>query len=601
MLKRCLIMSLFIAYFIVISPSSLISKNGNFSDHYLMKLDFYSENFTINGYTILSHINRLDKTFKEIYMHIYPNAYKSYGGGIYIHSILNLGTKNYLKYDVMGDDKTVLRIYLDTELKKFDKIILNISYTIYIPHIGDRFGFNRDIYALGNCFPILAVYDDEGWNLDPYVFYGESFYSHVADYDVYIKIKKDFIIAATGVLVNTTYSNGYKIEHWVGKNIREFAFVASKFFEVYKILYNNITIYSYYLPEAGSMGIRAAEIARQALKVFGEHYGPYVYPEYRVVAVDFWAGGMEYPSLIMIATSLYDPNKREVFELVIAHETGHQWWYGMVGDDENDEPWLDEGLTEYATIMYFEWTYGRATGRRIFNKYYKNRFYRFIDRYKSYDKPIASTMYDFRGASFAYFYIVYKKGACVLDMLRYILGDDIFFDIFRTLYNRFKFKTATIRDFINIAEEVSGRDLDWFFDFWLYDKGLVKYRIKNATISSTFSGYRLNIYIVQEEPSYNIEMIVPILLKTSSGNRYVWVWVNKTSGIISIDVDEKVLSIQIDPEDYILGRDDTKVVTVVEEVSSIPTDFLIQALSISIFCVIDAILITYLKRKGIVK
>ncbi len=567
-----------------------IVNKSNTHIKYYVRIFIDYDNLLVSGSLVLSFRNNHNVSFKSIYLHVYPNAFKDNGGWIKIHDVNSILGSNILGYRIQGFDETILNITLINPLKPGELLKINVTFTIKVPVVADRFGYNNGIMALGNALPILAVYDEDGWNLDPYVRSGESFYSEIANYDVIIMTDPDVVIAATGNLINTSYNGNLKIEHWYAEKVRDFAIVASKDFKVYTVKYENVTIYSYYKSEHEYLGKEAAKIGYKAIKAYSENIGFYAYNELRIVEVDFWAGGMEYPMLVMIASSLYVPSRFEYLELVIAHEIGHQWWYGAVGNDQNDEPWLDEGLTEYTTIMYFEWNYGWKRGRDIFYKYYKNRYYRFLSYHGDY--PIADTMYFFAKKPYIYFTIVYKKGACVLDMLRHMLGDETFFNILRTFYVEYKYKIARIRDFIAIAEKVSDRDLSWFFDHWLYGRGVVKYQILNATTYRIFFGYVLQVCIKRLEPEKEVKMLVPIEIKTERGTTTKWIWVNNTIECITLTLSDRPLTVIIDPQDIILGEDIRSPVPVTEvEGRGIPVTFLLQLSVLIVLFLLNIIII----------
>ncbi|RLE81082.1 MAG: hypothetical protein DRJ51_04540 [Thermoprotei archaeon] len=576
-------------------------------DHYYIEVFLDEREYKLSGYLVLHHFNKHSVAFRELYFHVYPNAFKPWNGSVEILSVINLNTLRKLKYSIVGEDLTILKVFLDEILEPKKWIKIAINFTVLIARKGDRFGYNNGIYALGYFYPILAVYDKSGWNLNPYTWIGDPVYAETSNYKVYIIANRSMVIAATGVRKRVDdLGKGLKGELWIAENVREFAFVASKEFKVSKTVWKNITIYSYYKPEKGLMGEAALEYAKRAIKVFSENIGFYPYPEFRAVEVDFGYGGMEYPMLIMIAGKLYEPERAFWLELVIAHETGHQWFYNIIGNDEYDEPWLDEGFTELVTILYFEWNYGYKRGLEVYNMY-KSHYYRYLSRHVDYPLALSVGFFERKPYPYSYYYIVYRKGACVLFMLRRMLGDDLFFKCLRTYYERFKFRIATIDDFIKTVEEVSGQDLDWFFEHWVFGSGVPRYTIRSLRAYPTFQGYVLEVEIGQldETPLY-LKMRVPLLVKTSSGEFIKWVWVNGTASTVRVLLSDKPVSVRVDPYDYILGQDAKTVfyVKIMEETVTLPfirgltKSFLVQlGVLLTLLLVTSTLLILY-RRKG---
>ncbi|MCD6368647.1 MAG: M1 family metallopeptidase [Thermoproteales archaeon] len=605
-MKRCTRKSLMLVPLIVILLLEISLVNPKAfaynaqRDKYLLNVFLDDINFILKGQLILEHHNRHNKVFDELYFHVYPNAFKSYGGYITIESVQNFDSLKQLKFVVEGEDSTILKVYLDSPLNPGSTIKLKLNFTVKIPFRGDRFGYRNGIFALGYFYPILAMYDETGWNLNPYTWIGDPVYAEISDYDVYIVTREYMVIAATGVQVEVEQlGEELKREHWVAPKVREFAFVASKYFTVLKTTWENITIYSYFKEDKGSMGDAALKFGEKAIKAFSEHVGRYPYPEFRIVEVDFGYGGMEYPMLVMIASNLYTPSTAFYLELVVAHETGHQWFYSLVGNDEYDEPWLDEGFTEMLTILYFEWNYDWKRGLEVLNMY-KSRYYSYLSRYSDY--PIALPVGFFEKSSYphAYYYIVYRKGSCVLFMLRRMLGDETFFNIIRTYFRRFEFKIAKIKDFKQVAEEVSGEDLDWFFEQWVYGNGIPSYNIVASKTYPSVGGYVLEMDVEQlNSLLFNAKLKIPFLIKTSSGDYLKWLWVNGSLSKIKTVLPERPLAVKIDPYDYVLGED-PKITFYVEQVDvMLPDVFIAQfsVVTVLLFASLVTILI-YKKRKG---
>ena len=174
---------------------------------------------------------------------------------------------------------------------------------------------------------------------------------------------ENIVVASTGLIKSDRHKGNNDVMSINASNVRDFAFVLSPKFKVAEEDVDGIKVMSYYFDE--DVGTRALKYAKDAVKFYNSYIGKYPYKQYSVVESDFYMGGMEYPNLVMISKDLYSKNNIFNLEYVIAHETAHQWWYGVVGNNEVKEAWLDEGLTEYMTIMYIEKYYGKATEETV--------------------------------------------------------------------------------------------------------------------------------------------------------------------------------------------------------------------------------------------
>lgn len=331
-------------------------------------------------------------------------------------------------------------IKLNNELKPDEKIDIYIEYDVKLPNSVGRFGYGDNTINITNWYPIACVYDERGWNKKGYEKIGDPFYSNTSNFDVSINIPNKYKIASTGVIKSKKKTNNRNIFKVDAKNVRDFAFILSDKFSISSTNTKGTNIYSYSFDE--KYGKEALEVAKDSLIVFNDLFGKYPYKTYSVVQSDFFIGGMEYPNLVMIDKDFYDQNTKFALEYVVAHETAHQWWYSLVGNDEISEPWLDEALTEYSTILYFEQKYGKE----VKDKLIKSMKVRTITRQS---KNIFKSTTEFDN-SIDYSLCVYSKGALMIDDIRKKVGDDVFFDTLRKYYNENMYKNVTSDQFMNM-------------------------------------------------------------------------------------------------------------------------------------------------------
>jgi hypothetical protein len=550
--------SILVFFFIAIQPFILavndakeqLNRKKDFvadANQYLVKLSLDQFIHSISGCLALNYTNKASKSFDELYFHLYPNAFKKNGGRVKVNQIKDEENK-LLDYRIIGSDSTILKVKLAKPLKSGERTTIKMSFRIKIPRIKYRFGRWDNTYCLGNALPILCLYNQDGWNNDPYCKWGETFNSDFSFYKVSITVPKDFSVAATGSPIKTIHhKNSTKTIYYETGLVREFVFVASKSYEVISDSWEDITINSYCFPEHKSMGKEALNFAKRAIIDFSEHFGKYPYKEYNI-AETYFGGGMEYPNLAMIGTHLYNPESRPILEPLIAHETAHQWWYCLVGNDQSEEPWLDEAFAVYSDVLYHEWEYGIEAGKDRL-KLVRFGYYLWNGEERSPGESIRS--FDPQ----SYEPIVYRKGACILDMLRKVVGDEKFYRILSTFFDQYKFKLTRIEDFIAIAEEIYGEELDWFFDEWLWSTGCTTYTIEDAQARKTFEGWELRINISQSNPSFKMPVLLEISLSNNK-SKQISLWVDDERENLVLKFYSKPLYLVIDPHDDVLGIDE---------------------------------------------
>jgi aminopeptidase N len=244
--------------------------------------------------------------------------------------------------------------------------------------------------------------------------------------------------------------------------MRDFMLVASADYLTSTMVVEDTLVTSYYLPEDAEGGQQALGYAADALELFSELFGPYPYAEFDLVETPTTAGGIEYPGLVVIARQLYNQTTG-FFEFATVHETAHQWWYGLVGNDQVDEPWLDEALAQYSTTLYYERLKGPDAADAIRELYFERQYARIVEEGR--DQPVGKPVRAY--ASDDYGPIVYGKGPLFFQALRDQVGDQLFLEILRTYLKRYEYGIATPGGFLATAEQVSGRELGGLYTEWI--------------------------------------------------------------------------------------------------------------------------------------
>ncbi|MEW8973131.1 MAG: M1 family metallopeptidase [Tissierellaceae bacterium] len=444
-----------------------------------VRLDYEDKIYTCKQEIL--YVNNTDRVLGELYFHLYPNAFKtvdrapilfsntpgaekSYKGGYMNIESVSRDDKD-LEYTIQGEDETILYIKLNEPLLKGQKTTIHMEYEVVIPTAKDRFGYGNRVINAGNWYPIACVYDEDGWNLEPYYRLGDPFYSDVSNYNVSIYTDRDVVIASSGNILSEDIEDNKKIYKIEGKLIRDFAWAASKDFKIAEGKVDDTLIKLYYLDRVDSMVEKSIKIGEDSIEIFNRVFGKYPYGVYSIVMTEF-PSGMEYPGIVFIGEEYFRNSLKDMLEQVIVHETAHQWWYGLVGNDEVREAWLDEALTTYSEVIYHKELYGLRRGEGYFIENIKLG-YEYGEGYLTGDRVVNKPLGDFVGWN-DYGILVYTKGAMFIDDIKTIYGEDILYKIFRTYFNRYRFYNARTEDFIKVCEEVTNTDFGDLVQRWLY-------------------------------------------------------------------------------------------------------------------------------------
>jgi len=525
--------------------------------------DFYHINVTLdkNGYInatlTLTYYNYIKDGLREIYFHIYPNSlyFRERGGEFKLLWVESEGIK--LNYEIKGRDGSALEVKLPYPLPYGDRINISLGFIEKLPKMRDRYGMWKGIYALGNWYPIRAKLIGGYWDTRPYANIGEPFYSDVAIYEVNIKVPEGFLVGATGRLISVKRIGKWLMYSWLAENVRDFVWVASPYYlrltKDVTVGGRKITLYCYCLPEHKEGGLRALRAADRALELFSKLIGEYLYPSFTICEVHAWFGGMEYPSLIMIASSLLK-SKGKGLEIAIAHEVAHQWWGMMIGNDQGGEPWMDEAFAQYLTVIYFEKYYSKES-KEVLDELIRIPYYNFIkSRPKADDRPYRSVWYFDSDVEY-YIATVYDKGALVLRLLRALVGDEKFFTILRKVYEEYSLSIIKVRDFINLASEVSGTNLTGFFKDWLLSPGTASFSITNLSISTFKHKYLMKGDLIEVKGNKTFPLPVTLTFSSPRGEVRITVPFHYPLTPFKAELPFKPIKIIVDDDDLIPGKD----------------------------------------------
>ncbi len=430
------------------------------------------------GRQVVRMTNSETAALDRLVFRLLPNGRKSYGGGSLEvrRAVLNGAVLPV----TLNDDATVLELGLPQPLQVGDSLTITLDFAGAVPHDfgpngpgggGDETGYGifnlaKNVLSLANAYPILAVYDAQGWNVDPVSAIGDSVYSDMSFYSVKLCLPSGWTVAATGVEV----SRDDECSWHVGGPVRDFFIAASPDFKMLEQQVGQVMVRSIYLPDDKAAAQQALTIAVRAVEVFEQRFGEYVFNQLDVVETPLiYASGVEYPGLVLIDADLYEAPDGAGFPMTIAHEVAHQWWYSLVGNDVFDEPWLDEGLATYSSVLYIEDTPG-AMRAQDYLDYWRGRW----DMLRQAGQDEAVTMplsyFEQPEKQKAYSPVVYLKSALFYEALREKIGDQAFFSALRKYYQQERYQVASSADLLAIFEQESGQRLKPFYDEWLFNK-----------------------------------------------------------------------------------------------------------------------------------
>ncbi len=448
---------------------------------YEINITLNTEAHTVEGEQKVVFTNNYNTDLNSLVFHLYPNSYESYEtlpsiGGMYLVEgeetpKLTEEQKGYIKVQKVRindeeakytDDNQILKINMEEPLKRGEKVEIKIEFTIKVPEGPHRFHHREGIYSLTNWYPVLSIYNvkNKEWDENPYHPVGESNYSDVSNYNVELTVPKKMVVAPTGTIIEEKENGENKTIVIKAEKVRDFVILMSDKYKVKTKEVDGIKVSNYYLIEEGKKENATADMVLdevvKTIKFMNKTIGKYPYDELRIVETYLAGGAMEYPQVIQMGRywDLMEINIRESAPFTIEaaiHETIHQWWYVAVGNNEFEEPFLDESLTVFTTAYYFEKEYGKnhenGIDYTIRNSIYQSRIL-----------PLNSSVDEFENWG-DYGETIYRRGPAFFESLKQKVGEEKFIKILKTYYEKYEFENATINDLLDIIEKVAGKDI----------------------------------------------------------------------------------------------------------------------------------------------
>ncbi len=521
----------------IVWSQTYFQQEVNYSIH--VKLDDVKNELTADEK--IEYINNSPNDLPFIYMHLWPNAYKDNTTPLAKQLLEDGNTKLYysteeergyidqlnfkiddqpVQWEYLADSIDICKIHLNKPLKSGGKLVITTPFHVKIPSGKiSRMGHIGQSYQITQWYPKPAVYDRTGWNYMPYLNQGE-FYSEFGSFDVSITLPKNYVLGATGDMVD-----GEKELEWLNQkvketeaiisfdskdrafpvsdpetktirfkqsNVHDFAWFCDKRYHVLKgevetpHTKHKVTTWTMFTNAEGNLWKQSIQYMNDAIHYYSLWNGDYPYNQCTAVDGTISAGGgMEYPNITVIGAS----GNAFQLDVVITHEVGHNWFYGMLGSNERTHAWMDEGINSFNENRYIETKYpdrkivGQLADKkigRIFelnnykHKYQYNLSY-YLSAVKKEDQAIEAPAYAY--TSFNYGGDVYAKTAIVFDYLMAYLGEQQMDKAMQAYFDEWHFKHPLPNDFRKSIEQSTGKDLSWFFDGLINSTKKLDYKI----------------------------------------------------------------------------------------------------------------------------
>jgi hypothetical protein len=484
--------------------------------HYEIDARYDAKTHIVDASEVLTYHNVTGQALDHFPFHLYQNAFQPKATWVTEAKIMGSRDTDYAKWEdkdygseeiksieVVGqgdltaklhyiapddgnkDDKTVIDLPVNKPIAAGEYVQFRIAFQTKFPETQARSGWKRDFVLGGQWFPKVGVWWHGAWNCHQYHNTTE-FFADFGVYDVKLTVPQFEIVGASGVRVGEANNpDGTKTVTFHGDDIHDFAWTASPRYKVkddgvFQGQMGPVRMQILMQPAHWSQAERHEKILRETLDHFERWYGPYPYKTITLVdpEPDSAAFGMEYPTFITGGTFWWVPEGLRFPEVVVEHEFGHQYWYGMVATNEFEDAWMDEGINSYSEAKVLDSIFGPQTsiidmaGATLGEPGEQRLSYIGVADID----PIAKNAYEYYSSN-SYGGITYGKTASVLLTLEGIIGADTMQKAMHVYFMKYRFTHPTKEDFLKTIEEVSGKNLRWYFDQAIYGTQVMDYKV----------------------------------------------------------------------------------------------------------------------------
>jgi len=484
--------------------------------HYEIDARYDAAKHTVDASEVLTYHNLTGQPLDHFPFHLYLNAFQPKATWIREAKLLGnrdtsyekwedkqFGSEEIKSFEVVGqgdltqqlqfiqpddgnkDDKTVVDVHLPKAIAPGGYVQFKIAFHDQMPETQARTGWKRDFVLGGQWFPKVGVWWNGAWNCHQFHATTE-FFADFGVYDVKLTVPQYEVIGATGVEVDSVNNpDNTKTLTYHGDDIHDFAWTVSPRYKVkddgvFEGQMGPVKMRILMQPAHWGQVDRHEKILKESLEYFERWYGPYPYKMITLVDPEpgSAAGGMEYPTFITGESSWFMPSGLHLPELVVEHEFGHQYWYGMVATNEFEDAWMDEGINSYSEVKVLDAILGRDTS--ILNIAGATAGERELQRGTYIGvadlDPIAQKAYDYYNFG-SYGGITYGKTASVLVTLEGIVGEETMQKAMHAYFMKYRFTHPVKEDFLKTIEEVSGKNLRWYFNQAIYGTPVLDYEV----------------------------------------------------------------------------------------------------------------------------
>ncbi len=487
--------------------------------NYYMEIDMNVETNRFQGVQKLDYTNNSPEDLNMVFYHLYFNAFqpgsmmdvrsrtiqdpdRRVGDRISKLSDDEIGYQKIfslkkdgidLQYEVVG---TILEVKLDSPIKPGQTVTFDMTFEGQVPVQIRRTGRDNAEgirYSMAQWFPKMAEYDYQGWHADEYI--GREFYGVWGDFELKLSIDKDYVVGGTGYLqnpleighgyenpgdnVNQKIVDGKLTWHFIAPDVHDFMWAADPEYLHNKLTMKNGTVLHFFHQEGQNSDNweKLRPLTEMSFEYANKYFGQYPYKQFSVIQGG--DGGMEYPM-----STLITGNRGSLLGVTI-HESMHDWYHGVLGSNEALHPWMDEGFTSYASSRISQHismtTKGESapvpTIETIGSRSGQGSYLRSAASGNEEAMSTHSDHYDLNGI---YSAAAYGKGAVWMSQMGYVIGEEARDRGLLEYFNRWKFKHPNPNDVLRVMEDVSGLELDWYNEYFVFTTKQVDYGIKDV-------------------------------------------------------------------------------------------------------------------------
>ncbi len=509
------------------------------------------------GIERLTYINHSPDTLRELHFHLYVNAFqrnsdmhryqiRRYGRSVIDALPEALHGKNIVTSARLADGQslpfrtsgTILTVPLTHNLLPDDSVTVELDFAVQVPALIRRMGWvSREgiEYTMAQWYPRICAYDEEGWHREPYL--AREFYGEFGSFDVSITVPAPYVVGATGWPSGGSdaldrlnrilgfWSDQLKIQDsvqtrtytYTASPVHDFAWGSDPQYLVREIDVDGTTVRLLHTAEVAGKWSRAGEFATKILHYMRDHVGAYPYPILTVAQGG--DGGMEYPTLTFIT------GNRGEFSLasVMAHEIVHNWFQGMLANNELKDAWFDEGITSYYTTRIMEHVFGNYAMSEYEGDFQKKHFpkedafVKTITGYRQWAKggfeEPATTHADSFATDESYSYGAYYKGQIFMNAMEYLLGRDTLDQCMREFFAEYRCRHVSLKTMRSFFERRLNSNLEWMFESWLRTTQTCDYELSSVSTS----GPNVRVQVARRG---DLRMPVDVYVRGRSGLTY---------------------------------------------------------------------------------